>query len=1813
MVLYRDMPAAVSPAGSFSVEAFVALDTSNIIAMGNMNANLAIVDLSEYYSEGVVEFYAGVRNDGAPFSIGIESSINAFNNWYNTNTNNRASAGYVRITRDATVPAAPVWNGYYKFNRGDTWIQMAVSPVESQMRNGGIPPNFLRPALNSRNWNGGGRAVSLFSYFRVGPLTCADMGSSRFVNGLITSAQIYGLSQGRAYQFTVVANTLGGRGAFSALSAAVTIPTPSTSTTGLLPPQLSIVSQGKPCSMNSVYSAAYGCTNANDGIGANLAHSACDADSRGGWWQVDLMQTYPIVKITFKDRQDCCQARMDNFQVWVSPNPGFLAADGGTQCDPNQYNPIISSVPGYTQSFPCTQIGTNGATVLYGRYVTIRRNPMNVDCLNIAQVQVFSTTNRVASLKQPCTQSSVEGSNVCQNCFDGVLSTFCSTNNDVNGWVKVDLGSSSVVSTIVFTNRQDNCNPGSGSSIYCQVRNNNLRFYVGENGVGNEQCDPAYIPTTFNNPATTPVPYQYVFSCFKIGSGGLVPLIGRFVQVSYPGVGNANGNYMNIAEIEVDVANFVLASQGKPCTMSSVYGSFTCDYAFNGIFNDFAHTNGDLDDFITVDLGFSSAVQAIKVFDRQDCCQNRLDGAQFFVGDSPSFHQNTQCNPALVPTTFTAAPTYSGGFPCTLTGRYVTIHLKNANLLNMAEMQVFTANYCPPRYGNNTVITPGSQCLNGRYGSVCSMNCLPGYVAVSGLSDATCNGQIWSGPSLMCLPPCPELAGPQYQGSCSQSFFTENFNVDGALSRFVSLSPYTQLLAVPSSSPPQLAKWFQTDGTLQASALLTCASDLHLAMSSATISQYASAFTMTSSVKTSGRAGLFWRAQDQFNMYRFWFDTTLGYAAIEKLVSSIGTGVPTTLTSVFSSAQFTANTWHVVSVSVFNAQINITFDGVPLLQTVDLTYLVGFAGVYSQSSALFDDLSFSANQCTTCQGMTNGDICTFGCAAGLIAANGANAGLPAPVSRQCSGATSPATMAFIPDVVASPLVCTLPAPTFIASTLFVLENSPINANVGDPLVAFASSPDFQVQFQIMAVYAMSAFNQSYNASAVVNQGLFWIDACSGQVKLRTGGQDVMNYEAVNNYVVTVRVFVSGFAGAETRRNITVIVLNQDEPPVVVKTYVTLAENAAQLTSLSSSPNFVWRAASAGTVLGAPVEWDPENSTVAWTWVDGSNGRLTLNSATGVVSVVQALNGTNGSLPVFNFEQLPNSITMVMTAQQTNTSNSLFSSTNQLVVTFVDQNDPPLIARGQVLSLTEYADAANTNTTLQAGTVQAYDEDRTAAFNNGTIIYNLVSGVTSVSACGVAAANHPTDSGLVAGNPLFSINAYTGLVTLVAMPTPAPSALWRYRTPAIFNAQQVRAVYTLCVRTTDVAGATDTQPVSVAIVADVPGIPTVTNVTGLTPDVPTVGGTKIVFGGKNFMPGGTLKPVVAWYSNGARTYNGTGVGGAGTPCVINSDSQITCYTVAGIGGGHVWQIMIDINPVMFVTPPAMNYAQPTVTAVAGPAGLVITGLPVSTATGLFTNGSQTITFTGSNFGPAGSNPVVVYGARYEFPCTYVPVLGAAAHTTVTCLSAQGVGSGLPWTLTVGGQAAASSIANSLTYGLPVITGVTAGSAGVNPQSLDTYGHELLTISGYNFGPASIGASTTVTSPLYGITVQYGGASGSLLTFGVFTASAPAPCTQSTSGLLAHSQITCTSVPWVGTGHRVSLKVAALASSIWPTNVAASNGTACPAPSLHVLCAPTINPRTPPSPSPHPSRRRSFRPPQQVLPAASAAVDLGPGHD
>jgi len=152
------------------------------------------------------------------------------------------------------------------------------------------------------------------------------------------------------------------------------------------------------------------------------------------------------------------------------------------------------------------------------------------------------------------------------------------------------------------------------------------------------------------------------------------------------------------------------------------------------------------------------------------------------------------------------------------------------------------------------------------------------------------------------------------------------------------------------------------------------------------------------------------------------------------------------------------------------------------------------------------------------------------------------------------------------------MFCTLPAPTFLPATLFIVENSVKNANVGDPLVAFSSSPDYQVMFQILRTYATNHRTiPNFNETLLRDNSQFWIDACSGQVKLRTGGVDVINFEAIYTYTITVRTFVSGFDNAETIRNVTISVIDANDAPVfdVSSLSVTLPENSLEGATVSA--------------------------------------------------------------------------------------------------------------------------------------------------------------------------------------------------------------------------------------------------------------------------------------------------------------------------------------------------------------------------------------------------------------------------------------------------------------------------------------------------------------------------------------------------------------------------------------------------------------------------------------------------------------------
>jgi len=1389
------------------------------------------------------------------------------------------------------------------------------------------------------------------------------------------------------------------------------------------------------------------------------------------YMMVDLGSPRSIRLVKVIGRQDSTLANINStngFTVWVSDDLNFLTY--GRQCDPSRYNPLNGLVPGLTQQFPCLMIGGGPDSFLSGRYVFIRRRtPLPNTVFEIGEFEVYGVAAmRTVTINRPCVLSSepADGSGRCGLALDGNLNTFASNNNDAENfypnstssmvtggpsrgfaWITVDLGISTVISSLTLYARQDE--NGATFPFENQLLMSNFSVWVGDLpswfnsnlNVRNAPCNQTFLPKTLaglpNNSSS--------IQCINLDGishvrSPMVPMTGRFLTIqAQPGQ-----TKFQIAEIDVKT-DMILVSQFKPCTQSSVYLTRKCDQAFDGdvTLQPSAHTNADTDNHFTVDLGISTAVRLIKITNRKDASNfGRMNNMELYVGDNPRWSLNTLCDPSLVSNQWTVplgqATAWALTNPCILTGRYVSIHVPGGNTatglgvnnINILEFQVYAANACPNRYATGATQLTGSTCSGAGYGAICTFVCNTGWVAKRGAASSACNGEEWDAPELVCAPPCPQLLPPQYVETCSQSYFSETFNIDGALIRFTSLNPSTEKLAIPSSAPPQQSKWFQLDGMLQANSILSCASDMHLKIASPIISTLPDDFTLSASISTNTRAGLIFRSQDDGNMMRFWFDVQRKSSKLERIEN----GYMTTI-SESSSYLFTPGFFHTVEITMVGPKITITFDGIVVISSIDGTFIIGNAGVYAQSVALFDDIVFSSS-CTSCNSLTDGDVCTFGCGEGLISVG--------PVSRTCKGTSSIQSMSYDPLPSVFPLVCTLAAPTFQPSTLRVLENSIKNSNVGDPLVASSSSPDFQIQFVIDAVYAMQEYlNPTFVPYRIQSQSLFWVDACSGQVKLRTGGKDVMNFEGINRYIITARAFIAGFAGAESVLNVTVTVLNLDEPPVVQTSLVYMKENAALPPGQGAVPE-IWKSIE-GVLVGTPIVWDPENSTLMYKLaVDGSSGRFTLDNVTSKVYTVQ------GEMALFNFEALPNIYTLSVTAYQKN--DSMMTSTNSFIIQLEDDNDPPLAEDEQILSIYESADATipiyTGPSTISAGSVIAFDEDTNTTFNNGTILFSLISSGCGSGASSVSAAR------AAQGASFFSIDALTGKVYLSTNDSPR----WPVRAAFLSGGQLLRATYSICVKIVDVVGASEVEPVTINVIADPSSQPVISS-SSLTEEMPTVGLTTVTFTGSGFPTSG--ETLQAYYTNGVLLYNATA-------CTIISSSSCSCKTQPGFSNSFRWYLQLSSGKdVLPLIPLSMSYADPTVTSVS------------ATATNMATVGGAQITISGTNFGPNPltepsygypySNPSIIVGKNKEFRCA----VKSYTHTSIICAMPAGIGASLPWKLSVGANDFEGLPAvYPFSYAEPIISNVTGSTAAVDVTKLDTFGGEYITITGSNFGPSTI---------------------------------------------------------------------------------------------------------------------------------------------
>jgi hypothetical protein len=134
---------------------------------------------------------------------------------------------------------------------------------------------------------------------------------------------------------------------------------------------------------------------------------------------------------------------------------------------------------------------------------------------------------------------------------------------------------------------------------------------------------------------------------------------------------------------------------GRPAEQSStISANQPASYAVDDDLNDYAGTKVEAQPWWQVDTGSSQRIDKIAVYNRADCCTDRLADYYVFVSDTP-FASSSLSDTLAQPGVWSVHQTGQAGRPTTIdlghTGRYVRVQLAGTNQLALAEVQVLTA------------------------------------------------------------------------------------------------------------------------------------------------------------------------------------------------------------------------------------------------------------------------------------------------------------------------------------------------------------------------------------------------------------------------------------------------------------------------------------------------------------------------------------------------------------------------------------------------------------------------------------------------------------------------------------------------------------------------------------------------------------------------------------------------------------------------------------------------------------------------------------------------------------------------------------------------------------------------------------------------------------------------------------------------------------------------------------------------------------------------------------------------------------------
>ena len=141
-------------------------------------------------------------------------------------------------------------------------------------------------------------------------------------------------------------------------------------------------------------------------------------------------------------------------------------------------------------------------------------------------------------------------------------------------------------------------------------------------------------------------------------------------------------------------------AEGASTTQSSTtfdgHPEYAVDRETGGIFSNdsVTHTASELEAWWEVDLGASQSIGTVRVWNRTDCCTDRLSDFHLLVSDDPFTSTDlatTQAQPGVLDFAFPGTAGVFEDFLVGASGRFVRVQLAGTNVLSLAEVEVFAS------------------------------------------------------------------------------------------------------------------------------------------------------------------------------------------------------------------------------------------------------------------------------------------------------------------------------------------------------------------------------------------------------------------------------------------------------------------------------------------------------------------------------------------------------------------------------------------------------------------------------------------------------------------------------------------------------------------------------------------------------------------------------------------------------------------------------------------------------------------------------------------------------------------------------------------------------------------------------------------------------------------------------------------------------------------------------------------------------------------------------------------------------------------